>query len=224
MPPSMASSDEGDVTFPDGKVRKMKKELSFRCRGRSDRSEMHVIAVRGGRATCSCNGVDWCSHIDATLVAGERFMVPPEDRRTADAAQRRLEDVIRPPEGWQATWRDDRVWRGLSAPRSDERARMRIDGRPVICFVGAGPAGTKTDYEEAAETLGWRTVDRPTRYTTIVVASPGTHRTRAMIDAAKHGLEAIGHPDWDEWQYDFTNAVLDRIDELRLQDPDGFGA
>ena len=202
----------------------MTKEISFRCRGRSDRSETHVIAVRGTRAICSCNGVDWCSHIDATLVAGERFMVPAEDRRTADAAQRRVAEVIQAPEGWQATWREDKVWRGLAAPRSDERGRMRIDGRPVICFVGAGPAGTKPDYEEAAETLGWRTVERPTKLTTMVVASPGTNMTKAMIDADKHGLQHIAHEDWDEWQYDFTNAVLDRIDELRLEDPDGFGA
>lgn len=198
----------------------MTKEISFRCGGRSDRSEMHVIAVGAHRATCSCNGVEWCSHIDATLVAGERHMVPAEDRMSADAAQRRLRGVIHAPEGWQGAWRDDRIWRGLAAPRSDERGRMRIDGRPVICFVGAGPAGTKPDYEEAAETLGWKVVERPGRYTTLVVASPGTHMTRAMTDARKHDLEPIAHADWDEWQYDFTNAVLDRIDELRAADPD----
>jgi hypothetical protein len=190
----------------------------FRCMGRSDRNEVHVVVVEGVEPTCSCQGVHWCSHIDATLVCGERFMVPAEDRHIADAAQRAVRGHVGPPTDWQASWKEDRVWRGLSAPRSDERMRMRLDGRPTICFVGAGSAGTKPDYEEGAETLGWKCVDRPNPYTTMVVCSAAGEATRSGVDAIVLELPMITHDQWDEWQYDVTNAVLDEIERLAAED------
>lgn len=188
--------------------------IEFRCRGRTDRSETHVIRVHAGKVLCSCQGVDWCSHIDATLVAGERAMVPPEDRRSADRAMRLMQGRIHAPEGWLASWREDRVWRGQAPARGDEGARMRIDGRPTILFLGSGGGGNRDEYVEHAGSLGWRVVERPTPLTTIVVSSAEAMGSRRGDLAQLLSLPIVTHGDWDEWCYDMTNAVLDRIEEL----------
>lgn len=186
--------------------------IEFRCAGRSDRTELHVISVANGRAMCSCQGVDWCSHIDATLIAGERAMVPETDQRAADRGQRALAGRIHPPEGWQASWRDDRVWRGLAPARGDAAAKVRHDGRPTIMFMGAGPAGNRTEYVEHAASLGWRVVDQPMPLLTLVVTSPEAITTKRGEESRRLSLPMISHEDWDEWCYDVTNAVLDRIE------------
>lgn len=194
------------------------RQIEFRCRGRTDRDEVHVISVTGGRVLCSCQGVDWCSHIDATLVAGERAMVPEEDRREADAAMRIMKGRLGPPEGWQASWRDDKVWRGLSPARGDEGAKMRLDGRPTVLFLGSGPAGNRAEYMEHAMSLGWRVVEQPTPLTTMVVSSDKGLSTRRGDLAQLMSLPIIDHLGWDEWCYDMTNIVFDRIEEL-TRDP-----
>jgi hypothetical protein len=186
--------------------------IEFRCAGRRDRRAMHVISVSGGMATCSCNGVDWCSHIDATLVAGERHMVPEEDRARADAARRRLRGRIHAPADWQATWREDRVWRGLAPPRSGERERMIWDGRPTVCFIGSGTAGNREEYVDHAASLGWRVVERPMGLTTLVVSSDTEGMTARGRDARELGLPTIMPDQWDEWCYDMTNAIMERIE------------
>lgn len=189
-----------------------KPPISFRCAGRSDRSEHHVIVVDDARAECSCHGVDWCSHIDATLLAGERHMVPEEDRAAADLAQRRLRGILRPPAEWQASWREDRVWRGMAPPRSGEAERMRWDGRPTICFIGTGEAGPRREYVDHAESLGWKVVEKPTPFTTMVVSSAVGLETTRGTDAKRLGLPLIDHEQWGEWCYDMTNAIMDRIE------------
>ena len=192
----------------------VEKDIVFRCAGRKDRHAMHVINVGMRTATCSCNGVDWCSHIDATLVAGERHMVPSEDRRNADRAMRRLKGRIHPPSEWQAAWREDKVWRGLAPPRTGEKERMIWDGRPTICFVGQGSAGNREEYVDHAASLGWKVVERPTSLTTMVVSSDTEATTARARDARDHGLPIIDHDQWDEWCYDITNAVMERIEKL----------
>jgi hypothetical protein len=190
-----------------------KPAITFRCRGRSDRTEMHVVSVEGRRAECSCQGVDWCSHIDATLLAGERYMVPREDRRMADKAQRSLHGILRAPEGWQASWRDDRVWRGLAPPRSGELERIRWDGRPTICFLGSGEDGPRSEYVEQASSLGWRVIETATPLTTLVVSNGVGLESKRGEAASALDLPLLDYGQWREWCYEFTNAVMDRIDE-----------
>ena len=186
----------------------------FRCRGRSDREDLHVVRADRRGAMCSCQGVDWCSHIDATLVAGERHMVPEEDRPAADRAQRLTSGRIRAPTDWQASWRDNRVWRGLAPPRGDDAAKLRMDGRPVVLFLGSGPAGNRSEYVDQARSLGWRVVEQPHALVTLVVAPPEALATRRGEAAMRLGLPIVDPSDWDEWAYDITNAAFDRIDEL----------
>ena len=187
--------------------------LSFRCNGRSDRSEKHVIVIDGNRAQCSCQGVDWCSHIDATLRAGERYMIPEEDHRKADLAQRQLQGFLKAPEGWQASWREDRVWRGLAPPRSGDYERTRWDGRPTVAFLGSAESARKSDYVDHARSLGWRIVTQPTALTTLVVASDAGLATRNGAVAVALRLPIISHSEWEEWCYDFTHTILDRIED-----------
>lgn len=194
------------------------KHIDFRCSGRKDRKAVHVISVTRTRALCSCHGVDWCSHIDATLRHGERHMVPSEDHAKADEARRIIRGRLKPPADWQASWKDDRVWRGLAPPRSGERERMRWDGRPTICFVGAGTAGTREEYLDHAQSLGWRIVDKPSEYVTLVVQSATGSKTARGKLVNSLGLTSIEPPQWNEWCYDITNEVLDRI-EFHGHDP-----
>lgn len=205
----------GDV---DPMSQSNERDIVFRCAGRKDRRAMHVISVSNRGVTCSCHGVDWCSHIDATLVAGERHMVPEEDRPAADRARRRMKGRIGPPPGWLATWRDDRVWRGLAPPRSGERERMAWDGRPTVCFIGPGPSGNRDEYVDHAASLGWRVLERPTAYTTLVVSSDPAATTARARDARDLNLPTIDPDQWDEWCYDMTNAVMERI-ETHGHDP-----
>lgn len=194
--------------------------ITFRCAGRSDRSEMHVVRVERGRAICSCQGVDWCSHIDAVLNAGERFMVPEADRPAADRAQRALRGILHAPEGWQASWRDDRVWRGLAPPRNGDVERAKWDGRPTVCFIGSGPAGNRAEYVDHAASLGWRIVENPAILTTLVVASPDSLGTKRGTAAIAFALPVITHEQWDEWCYEMSHAIHDRIEE-HGRDPAG---
>jgi hypothetical protein len=188
------------------------KEITFRCAGRRERDAMHTISVVGGRVTCSCNGVDWCSHIDATLVSRERYMVPAEDRLNADRARRAVGKRLRAPDGWLATWREDRVWRGLAPPRTGERERMHWDALPTLCFIGSGKSANRGEYTDHALSLGWRLVDKPLPLTTLVVESAGTKTNARSITAKAFALPVITPSQWEEWCYDLTNAVMERIE------------
>lgn len=200
----------------------MRKEtIVFRCAGRRDREAVHYISVDGMVATCSCNGVDWCSHIDATIVCGERHMVPLADRPKADQASRRLLGRIRAPEGWLATWKEDRVWRGQAPPRDDPAARMRWDGRPTVCFIGIGSGGNRREYVAHAESLGWRVVDRATTLTTLVVSSDAGLDTSKGVDAVILDLPIVDHSDWDEWCYDLTDEIMARIEHHGIDPTSG---
>lgn len=186
--------------------------LAFRCFGRSNRSEIHTIEISSKSLTCSCQGTSWCSHIDATLLAGERYMVPDEDHALADLAQKTVATFLKPPADWASSWREDKVWRGLAPPKSDELQRIRWEGRPTIAFIGNDPEARKADYLEHALSLGWRIVENPNTYTTLIVASDQGLRTKAGKTALAYELPIIAHFEWREWCYDFTGAIYDRIE------------
>ncbi len=184
----------------------------FRCRGRTDRTAMHTITVTTDVAICSCQGVDWCSHIDAVLMQGERFMVPPEDRAAADKAEKLIAPVLKAPKEWLATWRDDLVWRGKAPPRTDMHKRMRWFGKPTIIFLGNTPEMTQSEYVEHAESLGWRSIDTPDLLTTLIVSDKTGMKSKKAQRALDYDLPIINYTQWDEWCYEFTNSILDRIE------------
>ena len=190
----------------------MNKPIVFRCLSRTDRAEHHTITVNGQIAMCSCNGVDWCSHIDATLLHGETHMIPAEDRTAARRAKQVMRPILRPPADWKSTWMKDRVWRGQVAPKTGELDKMLWDRKPTICFIGSGEAGAKSDYVEHAQSLGWRTVESVTDLTTLVVWDQTT-RSEAINDTEALDLPTISHSQWDQWCYEFTDEILGSIEK-----------
>lgn len=194
--------------------------LTFRCLSRSERDIYHSITVENGQVMCSCTGTDWCSHIDATLIEGEREMVPFEEWDTADQAQEIIRGRVHAPAHWKAHWREDRIWRGLAVPRKTLMERAINEGRPTICFIGQGSLGTRQDYIEEASDLGWQVVESPSSLVTLVVADPRRRNTRRAVLAIDMDLPIISFSDWEEAAYDFTETVLDAIERLRPTSPD----
>lgn len=193
--------------------------LTFRCASRSDRRELHTITVEGNSALCSCTGTEWCSHIEATLVDGERNMIPFEEWDTADQAQQLLAGSLIPPRSWKAHWREDRVWRGLAEPRKTNTQKAIQAGRPLICFIGEGQLGNRSDYIEEATGLGWTTVDNPSELVTLVVVSERASSTKRATLAKKLNLPMLLFHEWDEHAYDFTEKILEAIQECRPSEP-----
>lgn len=189
--------------------------LTFRCQSRSDRQDFHTITVQGGKTLCSCLGTDWCSHIDATLLAGERDMVPFEEWDTVDQAQRLMAGTLKRPAGWKAHWHADKVWRGLAQPRQSSLQVALQLGKPTLCFVGNGLLGKQSDYAEEAIDLGWQVLETPVPLTTLVVCDPARKTTKKAQLAKKLKLPVLDFYDWDRLAYEFTEAVLQAIDLYR---------
>lgn len=167
---------------------------------------------------CSCTGTDWCSHIDATLVAGEREMVPFEEWDIADAAQHAMAGRIIPPRHWKAHWREDKIWRSLATPRKTPMELAIAAGKPTICFIGGGSLGTRSDYADEAADLGWAVIDTPSPLVTLVVADPRKINTRRGCLAVDMDLPLLSYEDWHELAYEFTEEVLDAIERQRPQE------
>lgn len=189
--------------------------LTYRCSSRSERREYHTISVEDGKVMCSCVGTHWCSHIHATLVDGERNMVPFIEWDTVDQAQRLLCGKIQPPEGWKAHWRNDKIWRGIAQRRPSPMDKALSAGKPTICFIGEGALGTRSDYIEEAIDLGWYVLENPHRLLTLMVCNPRRIRTRKAETAISLGLPMLAFADWDNYAYDFTETIIDALDTYR---------
>lgn len=133
---------------------------TFRCRSMSS-DEFYLIEVpETGHVICSCQGVNWCSHIEATLVYGERAMVPEEDYPAANRAMVLAKGRLEAPRGWKANWTGKRRWRGL--PLREPRAVALLkSGVPVVSFDGRGRK--RSDARTIANDNGWKDVPAPTR-------------------------------------------------------------
>lgn len=190
--------------------------ITFRCFSRSEPTP-HSIKVEPGNVLCSCNGTNWCSHIDATLLAGEREMVPFEDWDIADFAQRLASTWLQPPQDWKASWRDDKIWRGLATRRLTKVEQAVQAGRPMICFIGSGSLGSRADYLEEARDLGWEPMTTIHPDVTLVVHGPRGLASRAGQKATELNLPCLSFDEWDEHAYDITEQVLDRIEALTLR-------
>ena len=185
--------------------------IKFRCRAKTD-DAFRVITVDPGlkAASCDCDGFDgfFCAHIDATLLAGERFMVPDEDRNLADRAMAIVLGRIPIPFDWKASWRKNNVWRGLSAPRGPrQRADMKdafgddYYSRPKVCFTGTGPCSRK-DLLQQARDAGWQAVEKFQSEIKLLVAEDPTRNTSKLMQARKLAIPVLSYEEWSELSAD----------------------
>lgn len=195
-------------------------KLTYRCHSRSDRHELHTITVDELTVLCSCIGTDFCSHIDATLIHGERHMVPFEEWDTADQAQGIMRRHLKAPRHWKAHWLEDRIWRGLASPRKTAMMRAIEAGRPTICFIGDGQLGTRFDYTHEADHLGWQVLDTPTKLLTLAVCSKAGLSSKRAQAAANLDLPLLSYEDWEEHAVEFTEQILSRIEALQITQDD----
>lgn len=168
--------------------------FSFRCRSMSE-DLWHVILVpQRGHVVCSCLGQSWCSHIDATLVAGERAMVPAEEHAEANRAQIAARGRIGPTEGWKADWRNNRRWRGLPPARITALESSRRQGLPMMSIEGRGRGRRET--VERSRDAGWMVVDEPVRGCLFHVAPDAASESRAAERARRDGIPIASYEEW----------------------------
>jgi hypothetical protein len=169
-------------------------DYTFRCASISEEGYFHSIEVPAqGHIQCTCMGQSWCSHIEATLVAGERHMVPPEDRIIADKAQIAAKGRIGPTAEWKSNWRIHRRWRGLPARQSAAQKLMHL-GNPVVSIEGRPTLRRKS--LEIAELYEWYVNPRPSKGVLIHVVEDKESTTQAAEHARQLGLMIATHEEW----------------------------
>ncbi len=164
----------------------------FRCRSMSEEVFYHIEVPSTGHVTCSCQGTNWCSHIEATLVFGERAMVYPDDRAAADRAQALAKGRLDRPRWWKATWQSNRRWRGLAVKEPKALDLLR-QGVPVVSLEGRGKKRTRA--EELARRNGWETVYAPTKGVLIHVSDAANDDPRCKR-ARELGIATVTHDHW----------------------------
>lgn len=179
-----------------------------RVRAKSDPDEYRTIQFHTGRAelSCDCDGFDGtiCAHIDAVLIAGERYMVHRADWHAADEVAA-LVAPITPPPGWKGSWRRDKVWRGLEtqhrkSPTPSRRhealgiAEEDFSLRPGVVFTGQFPE-SRTALADEAEQHGWRTLGTVTTQAKVLVTGEviGANKLRA---AKANGIMIVDLETW----------------------------
>jgi hypothetical protein len=179
----------------------MEGPISFRCASKTEADVFRIVTVfwPGPQVSCDCPGFDGviCSHIDATLIAGERAMIPVEDRDMVDTAMRAIAGRIVVPDTWKASWRWNYAWRGLPTRKYGERRypAVGLSGKPIVCFTGAMPRPRKELLREA-EAAGWETVDRPHPSITVLVAADPNGGSNKLQFAREHGIPILAFADW----------------------------
>ena len=170
------------------------KDHAFRCASISEEGYYHTIQVpEQGHVQCSCMGASWCSHIEATLVAGERFMVHPDDRIIADQAQILAKGRIGPTKDWKSNWRGHRKWRGLPPRQSQAQRLMRL-GNPVVSIEGR--QSLRRQAIEIANDHEWYVNPRPSIGVLVHVVENKDSNSIAAEHARKLGLMIATHEEW----------------------------
>lgn len=172
--------------------------VEFRCRSQSEPDKLHTVTVSRDGCACSCGpGFDgWCSHIDATLVCGERAMVPVDDHPLADKAMV-LAGRLKVPHDWKAAWRKNSRWRGLLTGDLRPMSTVGTHGRPVVCFTGTLPR-PRQHYLDEAEAAGWETIDRPHKMTAVLVAADPKSGSNKLLFAKRHGIAVLTPDEWED--------------------------
>lgn len=177
------------------KAFKTARSYSYRVRSMTE-DVWHVILVpEDGHVICSCAGVNWCSHIDATLIAGERAMVPEEERGEANRAQIAARGRLQAPEGWQAHWRSNRKWRGLPPARITMVHRSRKTGKPVMSIEGRG--NERRRIAEMSQESGWLISPRPVAGCLFHIAPNIEEDSSSKERARQMGIPIASYSEWD---------------------------
>ena len=183
-------------------------QVSFRCKSMTYDEYHHILVPDKGFVICSCQGVGWCSHIEATLVCGERFMVPEEDRVIANQAQILAKGRIGPPEDWKADWRNNRKWRGLPV-RIPKALEMLKKGYPVVSFQGSSKL--RKEAKIIAEENGWAIAPRPSNGVIVHAALDGKKGKRTEYAKEVGAMVVYG----DDWK---SIALIGQTLRLRMAD------
>ena len=185
----------------------MAAEFAFRVVSWSEPGRLHKVTA-GVSVHCDCTGFgisNFCRHIDATLVSGERFMVHEDDRAVADQAMKAMAGKLVPPEGWQATWRRDYRWRGLHRKRPS--INPRTSGKPLVAFTGTlrGPDGIirlKKFWKAEAKANGWDVADSPSPFTDVLVAEDPMSGSAKLRTALANFTVIVSADEWPELMRD----------------------
>ncbi|MDH6235137.1 hypothetical protein M2281_005759 [Mesorhizobium soli] len=172
--------------------------IKFRCVSQRFADVYYEISAGSKSCSCQCDGYfeGWCSHIDATIVCGERAMVHPDDLDLAARASARLRGKLKAPDDWKASWRRNMRWRGL-ATRKFVPSTVGLSGRPVVCFTGAMDRPRK-EFLAEAEKSGWEPVNRVHSKITVMVSSDPHSATAKMDFARWRGIPILSPEEWEE--------------------------
>lgn len=155
--------------------------------------EYHYIEIGPDNTIiCSCKGEAWCSHIDATLVHGERAMVPSEDHKQANRAEALMKKILRPPQDWKSNWKSNRRWRGLGVRESAAMKLLR-SGNPVVSIQGRGILQKAS--VRIARQNGWAVVSMPAKGVLIHVSDEAETDPK-IIHAQNLGIMIVPHEQW----------------------------
>ena len=186
---------------------------SFRVRSMSEDAWHVVLVPLEGYVVCSCAGVNWCSHIDATLVAGERAMVPQEEWPEANRAQIAARGRIGAPKDWQAHWRSNRRWRGLPPARVTMLDRSRMEGRPMMSLEGRG--GGRALIHRISVDAGWLVANHPVKGCLFHVSPDSDGNSRAAEAARASGVPIASYEEWaglaEQLGRVLTHEIADRV-------------
>jgi hypothetical protein len=173
--------------------------LSFRCLSQSEPAKLWTICVSlpSLRVRCDCpgfNDIGFCSHIDATLVAGERAMISEENRTVASELVQCLDGSIVVPPGWKSNWRRNLIWRGFGF-RASVRRGISPSEMPVVCFTGKFPEPRKA-LVQRAERMGWEAIDRAHSKIDVLVAENAAWETNKLRFARECGISVLSYEEW----------------------------
>ncbi|MPT48250.1 MAG: BRCT domain-containing protein [Sphingobium sp.] len=185
--------------------------IEIRITAKTDDSSYRIIQYNTDTQKIHCDCVpppwEWCAHVDAALVAGERFMVHPDDREKADIIMAQMPPLT-PPDGWKGSWRRNKEWRGLPptprrAPKAnDTHAQLGEDletynRRPTVCFTGQFEIA-RGEMVKMAHSHGWRETSSVTQETMIVVASDPDGTSNKIRAARMNGISILSYTEWLE--------------------------
>lgn len=194
-------------------------KLSFHCYSKSGDFDPHKITFNADNhtVTCSCPYFaeeKFCSHIDATILAGERHMVPEDEWDVANEIMVEMYGKIKQPSNWAASWRFSYKWRGIDKLKK----AFFQDNRPTVCFTGKNPKApdkSRNDYFKDAEDKGFRPIRKFCNSVQIVVAESPLLNTAKIRGAADLNLPVISYDDWEHLTSD--GEIVDNVEDVPKQ-------